>query len=232
MRPKLLITGVAPGFGVTLAARFATAGFDVAGVARSDTARAELTRQVEAVGACYAHLSCDATDDDAVGRLLAPIANDIAVWVHNAQSLLVRPFEGDRGGGIRDGLAATCLSAAVVAGHVLPAMARQGRGAAILSGATASRRGGPRFSAFASAKFALRGLSQSLAREYAPRGVHVVHVVIDGLIDAVRTDERFGPASGDRIRPGDIADLYLGLARQPASAWTSELDVRPQSPAT
>ena len=110
---------------------------------------------------------------------------------------------------------------------VLPHMAARKQGTVIFSGATAGLRGGANFSAFASAKFALRGLAQALAREFGPKGVHVAHVVIDGLIEAPQTDLRFGPAPTGRMDSKSVAQAYLGLAAQNPSAWTQEMDLRP-----
>ena len=112
---------------------------------------------------------------------------------------------------------------------VIPHMAERGRGTIVLTGATAGLRGGANFSAFASAKFALRGLAQSLAREFGPQGIHVAHVVLDGLIDEVQTEQRFGTSAACRMSPAAIAQAYLGLVRQDRCAWTHELDLRPFS---
>jgi len=102
-------------------------------------------------------------------------------------------------------------------------------GTIILTGATAGRRGGAKFAAFASAKFALRGLAQSLSREFGPQGVHVAHVVLDGLIDEAQTEQRLGPSKPTRMEPDAVARAYLNLATQHPSAWTHELDLRPFS---
>jgi NAD(P)-dependent dehydrogenase (short-subunit alcohol dehydrogenase family) len=107
-------------------------------------------------------------------------------------------------------------------------MQAAGRGCLIFSGASGSRRAGPEFSAFSSAKFALRGLSQALAREHAADGIHVAHVVIDGLIRSQRTAERFeGADPAHMLEPADLAEQYWQIFRQPPGAWTHELDVRP-----
>ena len=90
-------------------------------------------------------------------------------------------------------------------------------------------RGGARFSAFASAKFALRGLTQSLAREYQPAGVHVCHVILDGIIDTARSRDLHALDPAKMMKPEDIADAYWQLAHQPKSTWTHELDLRPSS---
>jgi NAD(P)-dependent dehydrogenase (short-subunit alcohol dehydrogenase family) len=112
---------------------------------------------------------------------------------------------------------------------VLPHMIARGGGVIVLTGATAGIRGAAQFSAFASAKFALRGLAQSLAREFGPKGVHVAHVILDGLIDERQTDQRFGPTPSTRMNPDTVADAYLHLAWQHPSAWTQEMDLRPSS---
>ena len=88
---------------------------------------------------------------------------------------------------------------------------------------------GGNFSAFASAKFALRGLTQSLAREYQPAGVHVCHVILDGIIDTFRSRTLHALDPNKMIKPQDIAETYWQIAHQPKSTWTHELDLRPGS---
>jgi NAD(P)-dependent dehydrogenase (short-subunit alcohol dehydrogenase family) len=114
----------------------------------------------------------------------------------------------------------------------LPLLLESGGGSLLLTGATASVRGGAAFIAFASAKAALRSLAQSAAREYGPQGVHVAHVVIDGGIDGERlrasSPERIAAAGDDGLlHPDAIAESYWHLHQQPRSAWTHELDLRP-----
>lgn len=98
-----------------------------------------------------------------------------------------------------------------------------GGGALIVSGATASLRGGARFGAFAAAMFALRGLTQSLAREYQPQGIHAVHVILDS--DRSRNCHSLDPAK--MMKPDDIAEAYWHIAHQPPSTWSHEIDLRP-----
>ena len=121
------------------------------------------------------------------------------------------------------------LGAVACAQAVLPGMVQCGRGALIFSGATASIRGAARFAAFAVAKFALRGLAQSLAREYHAQGVHVTHVVLDGLLRGSKSVARFGGRDKAAIDPTEVAKTYRWLAEQEQSAWTHELDLRPAS---
>ena len=101
-----------------------------------------------------------------------------------------------------------------------------GRGAILLTGATASVKGFANSSAFAMGKFALRGLAQSAARELAPKGIHVAHFVIDG---AVRSAERPDPATApdSTLDPEAIAQSYLAVLAQPRNAWSWELELRP-----
>jgi NAD(P)-dependent dehydrogenase (short-subunit alcohol dehydrogenase family) len=116
--------------------------------------------------------------------------------------------------------------------EVARAMLGRGHGTIIFTGATASMRGSAGFCAFAGAKHALRALAQSMARELGPQGIHVAHVVIDGSIDtpfiAENFPERYATKSEDGIlSPDAIAENYWSLHRQPRSAWTHELDLRP-----
>lgn len=121
------------------------------------------------------------------------------------------------------------LSAAILAHEVFPPMVEAEDGAFLVTGATASLRGGANFSAFASAKFALRGLTQSLAREYQSSGIHVAHVILDGIIDTAASRDRHGLDPTQMMKTTDIAEAYWQLAHQPKSTWTHELDLRPMS---
>jgi NAD(P)-dependent dehydrogenase (short-subunit alcohol dehydrogenase family) len=111
-------------------------------------------------------------------------------------------------------------------------MVPRGRGTILFTGATASLRGAAGFSAFAGGKAALRALAQSMARELGPRGVHVAHVIIDGLIDTAFSRTNFADrvaAAGPEgiLNPDHIAEAYWWLHQQPRDAWTFELDLRP-----
>ena len=111
-------------------------------------------------------------------------------------------------------------------------MQKRGRGTIIFTGATASLRGGSGYAAFSGAKAALRMLAQSMARELGPKGIHVAHVVIDGAIDTAFIRERHpdfdtAKAADLVLSPDTIAAQYVMLHRQPRTAWTHELDLRP-----
>jgi NAD(P)-dependent dehydrogenase (short-subunit alcohol dehydrogenase family) len=125
-----------------------------------------------------------------------------------------------------------CFAGFLTAREAARVMLSRGQGTIILTGATASTRGGDGFSAFASAKAGLRVLAQSAARELGPKGLHVAHVVVDGAIDGVfirsNVDDVDALLAQDRIlKPDEIAANYVWLHQQPRSAWTHELDLRP-----
>lgn len=228
-RPLLLLSGAAEGFGAELVRTFAGAGYDAVGLARSDRASMQLAGLAMENGGSYVHCGCDITQPEQVAAALQPYASSVSVIVHNAHRLLNAPFERTAVKDFEDAWRTACLGAMIVTQCVLPAMVARGAGTVILTGATASLRGGGNFSAFASAKFALRGLAQSLAREYGAKGIHVAHVIADGLIDEAQTERRFGPRRSGLMRPQAIAQTYLDLSEQHPSAWTHELDLRPSS---
>jgi short-subunit dehydrogenase len=125
-----------------------------------------------------------------------------------------------------------CLSAFLVAREVAKRMVARKRGTILFTGATAGLRGSANFAAFSGAKFALRSLAQSMARELGPMNIHVAHVVVDGAIDTdfIRDNfpERYALKDQDGIlNPDHIADNYWYLHAQPRDAWTHELDLRP-----
>jgi len=229
IRPTLLLTGVAEGLGADLAETFARAGHDVVGISRTNRSTEHLTRRVEQAGGRYTHLVCDITQAADAATAIGPHAGDVDVMIHNAHVLDIKPFELMTASEFEQAWRVACLGAMICAQSVIPHMAARGQGTIILSGATAGLRGAANFSAFASAKFAIRGLAQSLAREYGPKGVHVAHVVLDGLIDEPQTDRRFGSSPAGRMNGGAIAQAYRDLSTQHPSAWTQEMDLRPFS---
>jgi short-subunit dehydrogenase len=102
-------------------------------------------------------------------------------------------------------------------------MLKEGRGTILFTGSTPSFKAGAEFAAFAAAKFGVRALAQSMARELGPKGIHVAHVVVDGPIDSPDNAELKLP----KLLPADIAEAFLALHHQPRTAWTQELDLRP-----
>jgi len=229
VRRTLLITGIAEGLGADIAETFANAGHDIIGISRGHRSTENLARRVEQAGGRYTHLACDITQPATTAAAIATYADRIDVLIHNAHQIAIKPFERTTVSEFEQAWRVACLGAMISVQSVIAPMAARAQGAIILTGATAGLRGAANFAAFASAKFALRGLAQSLAREYGPKGVHVAHVVLDGLIDEPQTDRRFGTSSSMRMNSGAIARAYLDLSAQHPSAWTHEMDLRPHS---
>ena len=226
----LLVVGMAAGLGAAIAAAFVTAGYRVAGLSRRTAKPLSMDDRAGPRGEAYRHYSCDVTQADEVAAAVSAVSGDLGaptVVVYNPMQLLIRPFLEVSVEEFESVWRVTCLGAMITARSVLHAMLEAGNGTLIFSGATASTRGGAKFSSLAVGKFGLRGLSQSLAREFGPRGIHVVHTILDGLIWSPQTRTRFDPAQAQCMAPEAIAEAYLHLARQHRSAWTHELDLRP-----
>jgi len=226
MRSLLLITGYGPGFGESIATAFSKDGYTVIGVSRRSPKSEH--------SPLAAYVECDLSKADQAPEALSQIISRFGpprIVIHNAARLLISPFEETTSEAFQDIWTANCLTGFNVASAVLPEMVAAGGGSMIFTGATASLRGRRNFAAFASSKFALRGLAQALAREYGPRGIHIAHTIIDGLIWGPQTIERFDPSPASCLMPEDIAQTYLHLAEQSPSAWTHEIDLRPASEA-
>ena len=225
-----LVTGVGPGLGTSICGALAQAGFFVAALSRSEKPHPMLVERLK--DSRWQHYACDVSDTEAVNKTVAQAREQLGpinVLVHNASSIAIQSFSETPVQTFEDMWRVTCLGAVNCAQAVLQDMQEAGSGSIILTGATAALRGGKRFSAFASAKFALRGLGQSLARELGPEGIHVSHVIIDGLIWGEKIRERFNPKQVDCLDPDEIAAEYVKLVQQDRSAWTQELDLRPFS---
>ncbi len=220
-KPLAIVAGAGAGLGQSLLARFQQGGMTAVGLGR--------TKPQETVGAFH---QLDLSDPEAVAPVIANLISTHGppqIVVHNTAELFIGPFAETTLDDYRRTWTSMVQPLIVLGQCVLQPMVRGGGGTLIVSGATASVRGGARFSAFASAKFALRGLTQSLAREYQPAGVHVAHVLLDGIIDTARSRERHSLDPSKMMNPDEIAEAYWQLAHQPRSTWTHELDLRPAS---
>ena len=230
-----LIVGAGDATGSAIARRFAREGLVACVARRSADKLAPLVERIEAEGGQARACGCDARDEAAVVALVARIEAEVGpieVAVFNI------------GANVRFSVAETtervyrkvwemgALAGFLTGREVAKVMVPRGRGTILFTGATASLRGSAGFAAFAGAKHALRALAQSMARELAPQGIHVAHVVIDGAIDtrfiADNFPARYALKERDGILdPEHIADNYWHLHMQPRSAWTHELDLRP-----
>lgn len=220
-----VVAGANSGLGSELCARLVRRGFQVAALGR-EAALAAVRRDVPSAMPLVCDFGVAGEVDEAFGRL-EKVWGAASVVVYNAHRIELRAFEDTSLALFEESWRANCYGAFVVARRALPGMLQQGGGTLMFSGATGSRRGGARAAAFSSSKFALRGLAQALAREYTSSGVHVAHVVLDGLIWSERTRQRFNPEERHCMSAAAVAEAYLAVIEQDRSAWTSELDLRP-----
>jgi NAD(P)-dependent dehydrogenase (short-subunit alcohol dehydrogenase family) len=221
------VVGVGPGNGASLARRFAAEGYKVALLARTIDLSQQLARDLPDAAA-YA---CDVADASSVARAFGEIQEkqgEIDVVIYNAGSGTWGTVEEVSGAEFEAAWRVNALGPLMVSKEVTPAMKRRGHGAFVFIGATASRRGGAKTAAFASAKAAQRSLAESMARHLWPSGIHVALIVVDGVVDLERT-RRMMPNKPDSffVKPDDVADVAFQLTRQPRSAWSFEVEARP-----
>ena len=182
------------------------------------------------MGENYLAIRCDLTQATSVDSAITEVEKqlgNVEVYIHNAAFLLHKAFVETSKTEFIDSWKVTCLSAIHGIQRVIPNMLKVKQGTILVSGATASIKAGGEFSAFASAKFALRGLTQSLSREFHPQGIHIAHVILDGAIWGWQAEHKFKRAEKECLQPSSISDAYLFLIKQHHSAWTHELDLRP-----
>jgi NAD(P)-dependent dehydrogenase (short-subunit alcohol dehydrogenase family) len=230
-----LIIGAGDATGGAIARRFAREGFAACVTRRQADKLEPLLERIRADGGQAHGFGSDARQEaemvalvDRIEREIAPI--EVAVF--------------NIGANVRFDVTATtervyrkvwemgALAGFLLGREAARVMTPRARGTIIFTGATASLRGSAGFAAFAGAKFALRALAQSMARELGPKGIHVAHVVIDGAIDTEFIRENFPEryalkAEHGILNPEHIADAYWQLHQQPRDTWTHELDLRP-----
>ena len=219
-----LVVGAGSGLSASLARLLVQDGIKVALAARTP---ADLAALVEAIGAMP--FGCDASKPAEVEKLFADLDDAFGgpeIVIYNASYRSRGPLVDLDPAEVEKSLAVSAFGGFLVAQQAARRMLRKRRGAILFTGASASLKGYPQSAPFAMGKFALRGLAQSMARELAPQGIHVAHVVIDGGIKSVR---RPGPsdAPASLLDPDAIAATYLHLIHQPHSAWSWEIELRP-----
>jgi NAD(P)-dependent dehydrogenase (short-subunit alcohol dehydrogenase family) len=219
-----LIIGAGAGLSASLARLFAQEGMKVGLAARHTDKLAALMSETGASA-----FSCDATDLAQVERLFSDMERTMGgpdVVVYNASGRVRGPFVDLDPAEVERALIASAFGGFLVAQQAAKHMLPRGSGAILFTGASASVKGYPQSAAFAMGKFALRGLAQSMARELQPQGIHVAHFVIDG---AIRNPGRVEPADkpDSMLDPDAIAATYLSVLKQPRSAWTWEVELRP-----
>lgn len=178
--------------------------------------------------------ACDLADANAIKPLVSELISTYGapkIVVHNPAHLVIRAFLELTESDFLDSWRAMTLSAVLLGQSTLQPMVRGGGGSFLVSGATASLRGGANFAAFTAAKFALRGLTQSFAREFQPAGIHVAHIIMDGIIDTAQSRALHKMDPLKMMSPDDIAETFWQIAQQPKSVWSHEIDLWPHSEA-
>ena len=220
--PLALIVGAGSGLSASLARKCAAAEMRVALAARHVGKLDALVAETH--GRAFA---CDATDLVQVEALFDAIDTPDLV-VYNPSYRVRGPFLGLDREEVRKTLMVTAYGGFLVAQAALKRMLERGRGSLFFTGASASVKGYAESAPFAMGKFALRGMAQSLAREFGPKNIHVAHFVIDGGIRRPDGDPRAAARGADgMLDPDAIAETYMSVYRQHRSAWSFEVDLRP-----
>jgi NAD(P)-dependent dehydrogenase (short-subunit alcohol dehydrogenase family) len=227
--------GAISGIGGAIARLFASRRYHVIVAGRTCSKLAQIVDSITREGGSAEAVVADVTSQDDQATLFEVVTgrgHPLAAVVYNAGSNLPIKFSDLSPEQFEDFWRIGCFGAFLTSRLALPLLSEQGRGSLFFTGASASLRGRPNFAHFAVAKAGLRNLAQALAREYGPQGVHVAHVIIDGVVNGDIVRGRFADyleSLGDdgALDPDAIAEAFWALHSQPASAWTHELDLRP-----
>lgn len=232
-----LVIGAGDATGGAIARRFAREGYRAVVTRRArHLDRLEgLARRIRDEGGIAHAFGVDAREEDEMVPFVERVENEIgpiAVAVYNIGANVRFPVVDTTTRVFRKVWEMACFGGFLLGREAARRMVPRGRGTILFTGATASVRGGPGYSAFAAGKHGLRAVAQSMARELGPKNIHVAHVVIDGAIDTAFIAEMFPEryALKDRdgiLDPEAIAENYWRLHTQPRNAWTHELDLRP-----
>jgi len=227
-KPVCAVLGVGPGNGAALARRFAAGGYDIALLARSPEKLEMFSDQLDIEAKTF---PCDARDPQSVENAFSELTEamgPVDVLCFNAGAGGWATPEDTTVEDMDNAFRVNAAGLLAASHQVVPGMLKKGGGAIMITGATASLRGNAKTTAFAAAKAAQRSLAQSMAKHYGPRGIHVALFIIDGVIDLPRTRKML-PDKPDTffLKPDDIAETIYNVSRQPKSAWTFEMDLRP-----
>jgi len=219
-----LIVGTGSGLSASLARLFAKNGMKVALASRKPQKLDALAREIGA-----RHYACDASSRSDVPALFKSVTADLGapdLVVYNPSYRTRGPLIELDPVEVEKALMVTCYGGFLVGQAAARQMLERGHGSILFTGASASVKGYAQSAPFAMGKFGLRGLAQSMARELQPKNIHVAHFVIDGGVrSARRPDPNERPDS--TLDPGGIAQTYLDVLRQPRSAWSLEVEMRP-----
>lgn len=226
-----VVAGVGPGLGAALARTFAFNGYAVALISRRAESSEPVADQIRRRGGKALVVCADLAEpqeaSEAVKKSRSSLGS-ITALAYNASGYGRAPFLQLDPEMIRRSFRTGVMGAVYLAQAVIPDMLAAGHGFISLTGATAALRGRAGFAPLAIAKASLRILAQSLAREFHPKGIHVIHVIVDGQIDTPKIRAREPDrASHTLIPPEAIAEAIFFTLQQPRAAWTHEIDIRP-----
>jgi NAD(P)-dependent dehydrogenase (short-subunit alcohol dehydrogenase family) len=239
-RGVALLVGAGDAIGAAVARRFAAGGCAVC-IARRDPEKSRtLFEEIAAAGGVARAIATDVRNEEAVRALFAQAEGEmgpVEVCLFNAGANVKSPLVETSARLFFKAWELACYGGFLTGREAARYMVPRRRGTILFTGATASLRGGAGFAAFAAAKFGLRALAQSMARELAPKNIHVAHLIIDGAVDSEAIHRRLSAATGsmpDRapdslIRTSSVAEAYWALHNQSRDGWTHELDLRPYS---
>ncbi len=235
---SVLVLGVGPeeGLGVALCKAFAADGYSVFGCGRSEE-NMDALNKIKTEKGKITGLVGDVTKEEDVEKIFDAVdknSKNLNSVIYNAGNNNAKPFLEMDLPFFQDLWEVCAKGAFLVAQQAIPRLVNNNGGSLIFTGATASLRSRPPFTAFASAKSAERSLAQGLAKEFGSKGVHVANVIIDGIIDGDKVNLRFPEFAASKGEDGKlniahIADNFLMLHNQKRSTWSFELDLRPWS---
>ena len=235
---SVLVLGVGPeeGLGVALCKAFAAEGYSVFGCGRSEE-NMDALNKIKTDKGKITGLVGDVTKEEDVEKIFDAVdknSKTLSSVIYNAGNNNAKPFLEMDLPFFQDLWEVCAKGAFLVAQQAIPRLVNNNGGSLIFTGATASLRSRPPFTAFASAKSAERSLAQGLAKEFGSKGVHVANVIIDGIIDGDKVNLRFPEFAASKGEDGKlniahIADNFLMLHNQKRSTWSFELDLRPWS---
>jgi NAD(P)-dependent dehydrogenase (short-subunit alcohol dehydrogenase family) len=231
----VLVIGAGDATGGAIARRFAREGYVACVTRRHADKLAPLVTTIQSAGGKARAFGSDARKEDEMVALVDTIENEVGpieVAVYNIGANVNFSIRETTARVFFKVWEMACFGGFLMGREAAKRMVPRGRGTILFTGATASVRGRAGYAAFASGKHALRAVAQSMARELGPEGIHVAHVVIDGAIDTAWIRENFPDRAALKgqdgiLDPEAIAENYWLLHRQPRSAWTHELDLRP-----
>ncbi|MGO9453771.1 MAG: SDR family NAD(P)-dependent oxidoreductase [Candidatus Binataceae bacterium] len=234
-----VVIGAGDYIGAAIAKKFAAEGFTVFAGRRQGEKLAPLVAEVEAQGGKIFGRSLDARKEDDINSFLQEAERHapLEVCIFNVGANVNFPLVDTTERVFRKVWEMACYAGFLSGREAARLMLPRKRGCIFFTGATASLRGGVGYTAFAAAKFGLRAIAQSAARELGPKNIHVAHLIIDAGVDTAWVRDRIREREGDEamknldvsrlMRPSSVAETYWQLYQQPADAWTFEAEIRP-----